>query len=184
MDLHETQRILASAMGGGDQELGTLLERLRPRLVLWCASRMSPALRANVEPEDAAQDVLLAIHKDFRSFRGQADREFFGWLFTVAENTLRDLADYYGAKKRQRPQPLSFSQTSPSQAAARDEMVTRLRDAISALPDDHRLVIQLFKLEGRDTADIAQVMGRSENAVRLLVFRALKELRSALGGAT
>ena len=182
MDLRETQRILHTALEGGEEEVGTLLERLRPRLVLWCASRMSNTLRANCDPEDAAQDILLAIHKDFRTFHGQGDRAFFGWLFTVAENKLRDLADYYGAKKRQRVDPVSFSQTSPSQAAARVEMVSRLEEAIASLPEDHRLVIQLYKLEGRETQEIAQVMGRTENAIRLLVFRSLKELRKALDG--
>ena len=47
--LHETMDI---------DGLVALLERLRPRLVLWASARMSPGLRAKLEPEDAAQEIL------------------------------------------------------------------------------------------------------------------------------
>jgi RNA polymerase sigma-70 factor, ECF subfamily len=183
VDAKETQRLLLSALGGSTDELGLLLDRLRPRLVLWCAARMSPDLRANLDPEDAAQEILTAVFKDFRSYRGPADKPFFKWFFVLADHKLKDLVDYYGAKKRQKIEPTSFSQTSPSQAAANVEMVTRLHEAISRLPDDHRMVVQLFKLESRDAAEVAEIMGRTENAVRILYCRALKELRSILESA-
>lgn len=184
MDLQETQRLLVAALASEKVELGPLLERLRPRLVLWCASRMSPALRTRMEPEDAAQDVLLAIHKDFHTYHGTADRSFFKWMFVLAENRLKDLVDYHGAQKRQPIEPMNGSQVSPSQAAERIETVARLREAIARLPDDHRMVVALYKLESRDVAEVAQIMGRSENAVRILYCRALKELRTLMGGSS
>ena len=184
MDPKDTHHILESALQGGDEELGALLERLRPRLVLWCAARMSPQLRAHEEPEDAAQEVVLAVHRDFRGFHGSTDRAFFGWLFTVAENRLRDLADHYGAQKRQAIEPKAHSQTSPSQGAARTEMIQRVHRAIAALPEDYRRVLQLRRLEDRDVPEVAQILDRSENAVRVLYCRALKELRSVMGAAS
>jgi RNA polymerase sigma-70 factor, ECF subfamily len=185
VDVPETQRLVRAALEGEQADLGALLERMRPRLVLWCAARMSPALRSNLDPEDAAQDILLAVHRDFHQYSGPPDKRFFGWLFTVAENKMRDLVDYYGAKKRQRGEPsLSFSQTSPSQAAARREMVARMHDAIGRLSEDHRTVIRLRKLEDRDVPEVATIMARSDNAVRILYCRALKELRDVLGGAS
>lgn len=142
---------------------------------------MSPQLLKNLDPEDAAQDILLAIHKDFRSYQGPADRSFFKWVFVIAENRLRDLVDFHGAEKRRTIEPVTApGQTSPSQAAVRQESVVRLREAISHLPDDHRTVVGLYKLEGREVDDVAQIMGRSANAVRILYCRALKQLRSIL----
>lgn len=178
MDLPETRRLVKTALEGGD--VGPLLLRMRPRLVLWCASRMSPALRAHVEPEDAAQDVLMAVLKDLGSYRGEADGRFFAWFFTVAENKLRDLSDYWGAKKRQPGEPRSVVQTSPSQAAARREMIDVVRDAVAELGEDHRMVVRLLKFESREVAEVAQLMGRTPNAVRILYCRALKELRQRL----
>ncbi len=180
VDVQETQRLLGAALVGSGDDVGSLLERLRPRLVLWCASRMSAALRSNLEPEDAAQEILLAIHKDFHSYSGPPDRSFFKWVFVVADHKLKDLVDFHGAKKRQKIEPTAGSQLSPSQAAVRVESIARLHQAIARLPDDYRTVVALYKLESRDVDDVARIMGRSENAVRVLYCRALKELRSLL----
>ncbi len=180
MGTDETRRILLAALNGGDDERGALLERLRPRLVLWAATRLSPALRAKVEPEDVAQEILLAVHKSIAGFEGTEERAFFAWVFRLAENRIRDLADHFGAQKRRTPEALSFSQTSPSTAAARSESHARLHRALAGLPDPFRQVIQLRRLEEREVPEVAQIMERSENAVRILYCRALQALRRAL----
>ena len=189
MGLDATQGFLHSALEGADAARGELLEHLRPRLVLWVAGRLSSALRAQVEPEDVAQDILIAVLKSFDGFKGQDDRGFFKWFFTVAENRIRDLADYHGAQKRQLPRPVSMSQTSPSAAVVRTEQVSRMMAAIERLPEDHRQVIRLRKLEERSVSEVALILGRSENAVGVLLCRALKELAEFLradetGGAS
>lgn len=186
-DVSESQRLLAAAIDGGADEVGALLEGHRPRLVLWAATRIGPDLRVRYDAEDVAQEVLLSALKGFRSFRGASEREFLGWMYAIAENRFTDLLAAEGAAKRTPPDPLagprtSLSQTSPSQAAARAEAVASLRDAIEALADDHRTAIRLVKLEGRDVADVARAMGRSENAVRILYCRAIRELRTRLDG--
>src|SRR5262249_56646833 len=58
--LDTTEGCLASALAGSAESRGELLERLRPRLVLWASARLSSALRSKVEPEDVAQGILLA----------------------------------------------------------------------------------------------------------------------------
>jgi RNA polymerase sigma-70 factor (ECF subfamily) len=180
LDLQETQRLLSAALVGSGADIGSLLERLRPRLILWCASRMSASLRTSLEPEDAAQEILLAVTKDFHSYSGPADRSFFKWVFVIADHKLKDLVDFHGAQKRQKVEPSPGSQISPSQAAIRVESIARLHEAIGHLPDDYRQVVALYKLESRDVAEVASIMGRSENAIRVLYCRALKELRSTL----
>lgn len=180
MGLDDTLGLVRSALDGDEDARGQLLQRLRPRLVLWSASRMSAQLRSKVEPEDMAQDILVALHKDMDRFDGTPGRAFFGWMFRVAENRIRDSVDHFGAKKRQAAPLDPASQTSPSAAARRVEAVDLLRDAIAQLPDDYRRVVQLRRLEERDVGEVAQAMERSENAVRILYCRALKALRQSL----
>lgn len=182
MDVPETQRLVQNALAGSEADLGALLERMRQRLVLWCAARMSDTLRAHLEPEDAAQDILLAVFRDFRSYSGPPDKRFFGWFFTLAENKMRDLVDHWTAKKRTPAAVPQAVQSSPSQVAARREVAVRVRDAIARLAEDHRMVIRLRKLEDRDVSEVAMIMNRSDNAVRILYCRALKELRTLLEG--
>lgn len=180
VSLAETRQLLDDALNGGDEARGALLERLRPRVVLWAATRLSPALRAKVEPEDVAQEILLAVHKALDGFESQGGRSFYAWLFRIGENRIRDLADHHGAKKRQTPEPRSFSQTSPSGAVRRLEQVERLRSALDLLPPDYQEVIRLRRLQELDTPQVAEIMDRSENAVRVLYCRALKALAQEL----
>lgn len=180
MSLDETTQLLQSALEGGDDARGALLERLRPRIVLWAATRMSPALRAKVEPDDVAQEVLLAVHRSLDGFEHRDQKTFFAWLFRIAENRIRDLVDHFNAKKRQLPEPRSFSQTSPSMAVRRREQVDHVVEAVETLPLDYREVIRLRRFQELDCRQVAEVMDRSENAVRVLYCRALKALAQRL----
>lgn len=181
MPTSDTFALVEGARSGDARARSELFDALRARLVLWAASQMSPSLRAKFEPDDLAQEVLLAVHRDLDGFTGRDRRTFYAWVFRIAENRLRDLADHFGAAKRREVEIPRSSQTTPGTDAARNEAVRRLADAIADLPEDHRCVVQLRRLEEREFAEIAAALGRSENAVRIVYCRALKALRQALG---
>ncbi len=184
MDPGQTQQLIREALAGDRADSGVLLEHLRPRLVLWVAARMSRDLLTKVEPEDLAQDTLMAVHKALPKFDGNSERRFLGWVFRIAENRIRDQVSLFRATKRQvLPPPHSFTQSSPSTAATRTEQVSRVLEAMAVLSPEHRDVVRLRRLEERETKEIAELMDRSENAVRILYCRALKSLRAALGPA-
>jgi RNA polymerase sigma-70 factor (ECF subfamily) len=63
------------------------------------------------------------------------------------------------------------------------EAVERIEAALDALPEDYREVITLAKLVGLSRAEIGEVMGRSEGAVRTLLFRAQARLAELLDDA-
>jgi len=178
--LDETQKILIDALGGDPRSRNDLLERLRPRIVLWVAARLSEKLRSLVEPDDVAQDILLAVHRALDQYRGQTPRAFYAWLFQIAENRIRDLADHHGALKRQPTHIIVPSQTTPGTRVVRSEQTRIVRRAVEHLTESHRLVIQLLRLEERDVSEVAELMERSDNAVRVLYCRALKSLREAM----
>lgn len=178
----QTRRLLVGALGGDDRSRGELLERLRPRLVLWVTTRLGAGLRAKVEPEDVVQEILLSVHKSLGGFSGDDDKAFLRWLFTVAENRIRDLADHFGALKRQTPEPLSPHQTGPQTAAVRNEMAVKVREALTHLSESHQQVIQMRRFEELEIPEIAAKLEKSENAVRILYCRAIAALREQLGG--
>lgn len=157
-----------------------LLERIRPRIVLWCAARMSPSLRAKVEPEDLAQEILVGVHGRLDEFEGDTAARFYGWVFRIAENRIRDAADHFGALRRQPVERPAREVTSPSVAASRAEAVARVRDAVSKLEGDQRDVLRMHLLEGRDFDEVAREMGRTPAGVRVLYCRALRALRDEI----
>jgi RNA polymerase sigma-70 factor (ECF subfamily) len=179
----DTYALVERARRGEARARSELLESLRARLVLWCAARMSADLRAKADPEDLAQEIVLAVHRDLDAFEGEGRRRFYAWLFTLAENRVRDLADHFAAAKRQAVPLPRRDDTTPATAASRRESVVLLRGAIERLPEDHRSVVRLRRLEELEFDEIATALGRSENAVRILYCRALKGLRAEMGAA-
>lgn len=131
-----------------------------------------------MEPEDLAQEILLGVHGSLDAFDGDSAGAFYGWVFRIAENRIRDAVDHFGALRRRPVERAPRDATTPSVAAFRGEIVARVRDAVARLADDHREVVRMHLLEGRDVADVAQAMGRSPNAVRVLYCRALRALRT------
>jgi RNA polymerase sigma-70 factor (ECF subfamily) len=86
-----------------------------------------------------------------------------------------------GESSRRLGQAMLASGTSPSEGAVRHEWERKLADALGRLPDDYREVILLRNVEGLSHDRVAQRMGRSVGAVRMLWVRALASLRQELG---
>ena len=176
----ETARLLGAAINGEATAREALLARFRPRVVLWIAARLSAELRAKLEPEDIAQDVLLSIHRGLDHAELRDASAFLAWAFTVAENQIRDAARHFGAKKRQTVEPRSAVYVTPSSVASRQEEVSRMRAALERLPDAYRDIVRLRSLEERSYRECGDLLGRSEAAARVLHCRALAQLRSEL----
>jgi RNA polymerase sigma factor (sigma-70 family) len=64
--------------------------------------------------------------------------------------------------------------------ADRKDRLELLEQAIVRLSEDHREVILLMKIEGLSAKEVGERMDRSENAVHLLLSRALKRLAEEL----
>jgi RNA polymerase sigma-70 factor (ECF subfamily) len=170
---------LVSARSGDEEARERLLANLRPRLVLWASSRMSPKLASRISEEDVAQEILLALHESLPQFRGGDAATLRAWVFTIAENRLRDLARSANALKR-RTVPMQRSQTSPSGAAMRAEARASVHEALPRLKEEYRTVIRLRRIEDLDTAETAERMMRTPGAVRVLYLRAIRALRREL----
>lgn len=176
----DTFALVREVLAGNIAAREDLLARLRPRLVLWAASRMGPALRVKTDPEDLAQEILLALHAGLPTVEFEDARRFFAWVFKVAESRVADAARHVAAEKRRPAARDAATQASPSEAAIRGESFQRLHAAIAALPEDYSLVIRLRRIEELTCAETAERMRRSESAVRVLYFRALQALRESL----
>jgi RNA polymerase sigma-70 factor (ECF subfamily) len=72
--------------------------------------------------------------------------------------------------------------TSPSEYALRRERGVILADALARLPSDYREVILLRDLRQMEWTEVAESMGRTKGAVRLLWSRALVRLGRLLNG--
>lgn len=167
----------------GDREaFGELLDRARGQLEAWIRLRLGARLRAAVEPADICQETMFRALRSAEGFRWQGDRALSNWLARIAEHVVQEHArrsarDGFAALAEE---PAAAS-VSPSRAGQRDERFERLREALEALDPVSRRVVELSRLERRPLKEIAASIGRSPNAVALVLMRALREMRRRLG---
>lgn len=104
---------------------------------------------------------------------------YSAWLYRVATNLIH-------RQGRRRPTQelgplLASAAPGPEELAEAGDRAATVRRAVSELPDDQRRAVLLrFGGELRNR-EIAELMERSEGAVKLLTFRALTTLRRRLG---
>ena len=192
------QALLLKAKRGGDQPLGTLLESYRNYLNVLADSRLDRKLRGRLGSGDIVQDTMLQAHRDFSQFRGHTEREFLGWLRQILANTLsRAIETHVLAKKRDVRRDVSMAQMrtgverstmqlnvafaascrTPSSHARERERAVILADVMNELSADQREVLILRNMQGLKFAEVAEVMGRSQAAAKMLWMRAIKRLR-------
>ena len=181
---------LLEKAGAGDREaLSLAFERYRSRLIVLAHFKMSPQARQLTGVEDVVQETMLRAFRDLDGFSYRTPGSFFRWLSSILDHTIVDRARYLGRERRageevpfrsksnpQGPEPRD-SQT-PSRILGQHERVERLLERLGALPEEYRQAILLAKIEGLTTAEMAERLGKSREAVALLVYRAVKRFRT------
>jgi RNA polymerase sigma-70 factor (ECF subfamily) len=149
-------------------------------------TRIYRYLRYHVASADDADELtaetfLRAVRaaSSFDPTRGNAK----AWLFRIAQNVLRD------ARRRERRRgsvsieafrDLVSDAPSPEERLLHEEQVRRLLAAMEELPDRDREVVSLRYGSELEYAEMAEILGIREPAVRTRLWRALGRLREAL----
>ena len=105
------------------------------------------------------------------------------WLFRIARNAV---ANQRRTVRRRPSTPLEAAAGLPDGFDLEGAAVTsaRARDAwaaVARLPEDRRQAILLRFVDEMTTAEIAEILGRSEGAVRVLIHRGLRAVARELG---
>ncbi len=195
-----TSRLIHDAQQSVPAALDRLLEGYCHYLMLLARTGLGTALQGKADPSDVVQETLLKAYQGFAQFRGQTEAELAAWLRQILARTVADLVRRHkgtGSRQLQRERSLeelldqssaalgkivAARGSSPSQAAQGRECAVVLADALTKLPADYREVLVLRSIEEREWDQVAERMGRSTGAVRLLWTRALKQLRPLIEG--
>ncbi|MBI4582950.1 MAG: RNA polymerase sigma factor [Planctomycetes bacterium] len=174
--------LIEAAQDGNREAFEKLVEREARRLRALAASRLSAHIVLEVDLEDVHQETLLRALKSIRSFEWRGEGSFFPWLGGIVEKVILELARK-GARERKAPldPDLPAEGVSPSRVLRREERLQRLEDCLEALSPEHRQVIHLTRIERLTFPEAAERMGRSPDAVKQLLYRALKQLKSTFG---
>jgi RNA polymerase sigma-70 factor (ECF subfamily) len=141
-------------------------------------------LKNSEAAEDATQEVFVKMIRHASQFQG--DAKLSTWLFSITANWCRDFLRKADNKSKESddvlvtlPAPLD---QSPDRNLERREDEQRIQRALQVLTPEQREAILLSRYQGLSYAEIAQISGCSEGAVKTRVFRAMETLKKALIG--
>ena len=181
MEREEIVRLVASAKVGDEYAFGKLYTQyITPiyRFVFFQVHHREDA-------EDLTQTVFLRAFQAIPEFEDRG-LLFSTWLYTIARNLIID----HRKKKRDvivdDPERLFDAiideKASASHGAEDAERAVLVERALRELSEDQREVIILHFMEEMSHPEVAQVTGKTEEAVRALKYRAMKTLRDAIDG--
>lgn len=139
--------------------------------------------REPARSEELLQDISLALWQAWPTFRGECSERTF--VYRIAHN--RGLSHAW--KRPPAAEPLDAlpeahepvdPRPRPEEIAAGRQQRRHLQDAILGLPLGHRQTV-LLMLEGLSQAEMAEVLGTTENNVAVRLTRARAALRDAMG---
>ena len=179
------------------QAVASLMERHLPGLRAFVHLRAGALVRGQEEVSDICQSACREVLCDVNRHDWEDETHFRRWLYMEAMRKILSRNRYWRAGKRDPAQLASVgadatgagpgveglyeSVLSPSRVLIQKEEFECMEAAFEELPEDYREVIVQFRLLGLSHAEIAEQMGRSENAVRLLLSRALARLATLVG---
>lgn len=132
------------------------------------------------DAEDLTAQTFLAALEGIGRYQRRGS--FAAWLFGIARRKCND----HHRRRYQRPRvPLAAAgelddPAAPDleQGAADQRLLACIHQALGSLSPDRREALRLRFWGGLSTAEIAHVMGRREGAVKMLVSRAVADLRT------
>lgn len=131
------------------------------------------------EAEDMTQQVFLNALQSISSFRWKGV-PFSSWLFRIAHN---QAVDYLRRKKRTAvplDESVASNDNTPQVIAEQKLDIERLLSATQKLTDAQREVISLRFTSELSIAQVAEIMGKSQGAVKALQHSAIVALRRTL----
>jgi RNA polymerase sigma-70 factor (ECF subfamily) len=132
--------------------------------------------------EDATQEVFVKMMKHANQFQG--DAKLSTWLFSITANWCRDYLRKSDNKAKEAEDVLlslpASPELSPERNLQRRQDEQRIQRALNMLTPEQREAILLSRYQGLSYAEIAQIAGCSEGAVKTRVFRAMETLKKVL----
>src|SRR4029078_11633306 len=132
------------------------------------------------DPEAAADATSVIFTRALTALPRYQGGTFRRWLFAIAPNAVIDgwRTAHPSAPLEHRPEAHDPA-PGPEEVVLRAEAQDEVRALLEALPCDQRQVVEL-RLAGLTTQEIAQTLGRSVAACKMLQLRAMTRLRTTV----
>ena len=180
MNIQADVALIAACQQGDARAIREIFEMYKDRVYALCRHMAGNAEDA----EDLTQEVFVSAFQHLSGFR--AESAFGTWLYRIATNHCLNRL------RKKRPEVHSFDALNeidvappapgpnPEDMVVRKELNRRMELAVAALPENLRAVFVLGTLEGLRYKEIAEICECSEEAVKMRIHRARKQVRDKL----
>ena len=191
--------MLAFQRDRSERSFDELYRATAPGLLSWI-EQLHAQRRLAADPLDTLQDTFVNVHRYAGTFQSERAGGFRAWARTIASNALR--------RARRRPQTAGvlFSELGdnvpePADAAAGPFRAARFAEdsarvdagytllllqyaaAFETLGPRDREALHMVEVEGKTYAEVGSALGVGRSNTKMIVFRARKRLRAAIGVA-
>lgn len=164
-----------AAQAGDKEAFGSLYEHFFDLIYRYVYFRMVPT-----EVDDVVETIFLKAWMNLDQYE-KRDVQFSSWLFRIAHNAVIDhRRAHRSLELLSEDQADESDKNAPKTMAERMLLSGHVKEAVGQLKEPYRQVIMLKFLSGLSNAEIAEVLGQREGNIRVLQFRALKELKQIL----
>ena len=182
MTQDRTPHLITEAQHGDRAAFDALIEENRSHLESWMRSRIGSFLRAHLSVDDALQETFSRAFQSITRFRWQGEPSFLRWLKTIANRVILEAVreQKKGPTLQLLREPIGRT-SSPSKGIRQNERFDRLEESLKSLSANRKEIVVLALIDGLQVSEIAERLGRSQESVRKLLSRALKELKDSFG---
>lgn len=174
MDQPNEDRLLIKAMAHGDAKA---LERLFTRNQTRVFRYLMRIVRDEAMAEDLMNDVFMAAWQSAGRYEGRSEPST--WLISIAHNkavsSLRKKREITGIDE-DAVTAIADDDDQPDVTVQKRDKADLMRDAIAALSDDHRTIIDLVYYQEQSVSEAADILGIPEATVKTRMFYARKRL--------
>lgn len=174
----DDEAIIRAARGDGEA-FSVLYQRYVKRIYNYIYYRTGNPHDA----EDLTERVFFRALNNIPKYRNRG-LPFSAWLYRIAHNLV---ANWYRDTKRRKEVPLEDHAYTisrgdlPESELVKLQEVEQLMAALRRLPPDRQNLLILKFVERLSNEEIAQIMGRTEGAIKSLYHRTLLALRDDIG---
>jgi RNA polymerase sigma-70 factor, ECF subfamily len=178
---HEQPRLTALvelARDGDAEAFGMLYDHYQPSIYRFLFYRT----RSRQLAEDLTSETFFRALRSLSTFKWQG-RDFGAWLTTIARNLAADHFKSARTRLELTTDDMGFHEggvDGPENDVLRTLSTETLFRALTELPEDQRDCVIMRFLQGLSIAETAEVMGRSEGAIKQLQLRAVRNLAKAM----
>ena len=176
--MQEEQSLIRRAQTGDQVALTQIYEENFDKIYRYIVLKIGD----RTEAEDMTQQVFLNALKSISSYKFKGT-PFSSWLYRIAHN---QVVDYYRKKSKMttvtldESLPLPAADGNPEHLAEKKMAIEEVVVAARKLTEAQREVISLRFAAELSIAEVADVMGKSEGAVKALQHSAIVALRKVL----